>query len=111
MSSANLGGRHVDEELIEYFPKNVNEDHVDDLQGYGITAESPLVKQATEVDLGRLKDFECYKAIDENDPFIKDAIRITTKWENTWKLDSVLGQWACKARFVDREFQMGCVQG
>ena len=67
--------------------------------------DNPLVKQAKEVDLGRLKDFECYKAIDENDPFIKDAIRITTKWENTWKFDSVPGQWACKARFVAREFK------
>ena len=33
VSSASLGDRHVYEELSEYFPKDVNEDQVDDLQG------------------------------------------------------------------------------
>ena len=34
VSSANLRDRHVDEELSEYFPKDVSEDQVDDSQRY-----------------------------------------------------------------------------
>ena len=71
------------------------------MQGYELTDDNPLAKQAKEVDPGRLKDFQCYKA---NDPFIKDAIRITTKWDNNWKFDSV-SQWACKVRSWARELK------
>lgn len=44
------------------------EDHVGDLQEYELSDDSPLVKQAEEVDVGRPKDLDCYKATDENDP-------------------------------------------
>ena len=34
-----------------------------------------------------------------------DSLRTTTRWDPTWKLDTVSGTWAAKARFVAREYR------
>ena len=75
----------------------------DELGPGSLDDSNPLVIAGKAEELARCKEFQTFKVVPW-DEVAADAIKITARWEKSWKWKPEKG-WFCRARYVGREYR------